>query len=535
VTATAPEGSNTSHAADYLVVGAGSAGCVLAVRLAEAGHRVTLIEAGDPATAHPETLAADGFKDAFANDALMWHRMSTPQAGAAGRSTYLGSGRGMGGSGAVNGMVYTRGHRGDFSGWPAGWQWDDLVPAFEAVEARLGIQPRPATPFVERFIAAANAAGFARKDGLNDGDLAEVVGCNAMNYRGDQRRSAYRAFIHDGKLPGLRVLTNTQVRRIVFDEQRRATAVEVWQDGQVQRIGVGRELLLCAGALETPRLLLLSGVGPRAALNALGIDSVVDAPGVGQHLQDHPNVCLFYRARQPVDFAYPQVYAFGAARQTSGAAPDSCYVCYAAPGSLRHSMLRMLPILALPGRLYRVGALRAMLRRLINAAFRLGALQRYVSRIFGIVVILGKPVSRGQIRLVSADPAVPAQIDPAYYASASDREAMLAAVARARQIAAQAPLADAAPMSDGARSAEPARVWRWIAKATMTTFHYAGSCRMGDDADSPVDAQLRVKGLHNVRVADASVMPEIPVSALNAPSMMIGYRAADLILGEHTA
>ncbi len=527
-------GPGASDSPDYLVVGAGSAGCIAAARLAEAGHRVLLVEAGDPATDHPETLSADGFKDAFANDALMWHRMSAPQSGAAGRSTYLGSGRGMGGSGSVNGMVYTRGHRADFAGWPVGWHWDDLVPAFAAVEARLGIQPRPPTPFVERFIAAANAAGFARKDGLNDGDLADVVGCNAINYRGDQRRSAYRAFIHDAAPAGLQILTGTQARRIVFDDHGRAIALEVEQHGQLRRLAVGRELLLCAGALETPRLLLLSGVGPRAALHALGIDSVCDAPGVGQHLQDHPNVCLFYRARQPVDFAYPQVYAFGAARQTPGAAPDSCYVCYAAPGSLRQSMLRMLPILALPGRLYRVEALRTMLRALINSVFRLGLLQRYVSRIFGIVVILGKPISRGQIRLVSRDPTVPAQIDPAYYATETDRETMLAAVARARRIAAQGPLADARPLSAAGRTEVPARVWRWIAAATMTTFHYAGSCRMGDDADSPVDPQLRVKGLQNVRVADASVMPDIPVSALNAPSMMIGYRAADLILGEHT-
>lgn len=524
---------------DYIVVGGGSAGCVAAARLAEEAS-VLLLEAGDAATAHPETLSSDGFKYAFSNDALMWHRMSARQKDCGGRSLYIGTGRGMGGSGSVNGMVYTRGDRRDFDAWPEGWRWADVVPVFEALEARLGIRPRPPTPFAETFMAAAGEAGFARKDGMNDGDLSGVVGANAMNYDGDQRRSSYRAFVHEGAASGLTVRTGARLYRLLF-QGKRAIAVEYEREGRIERAAIGREVVMAAGALETPRLLMLSGVGPAEELARHGIALVQDAPGIGENLQDHPNVCMFYTARAPVDFHYPQVYGFDVAArrpdQPRGAAPDTCFVCYAAPASLKESMRRMVPVLALPGRLHGVAPLRALLRGLIELAFRLPPLKAFVASIFGIVVILGKPTSRGSLRLASADPRAPARIDLRYFATAQDRATMEAGIARARDIAARGPLrrAGAKPLSAGAKPVAGRRLWSWLTGAAMTTFHFCGTCRMGEDAASPVDSRLRLKGLANVRVADASVMPEIPVSALNAPSMMIGYRAADFILSGETA
>jgi choline dehydrogenase len=326
------------------------------------------------------------------------------------------------------------------------------------------------------------------------------------------------------------------VQRLVFENDKRAVAVEYKVGEELCRATVKREVICCAGALETPKLLMLSGVGPADHLRSRGIEVVLDARGVGQHLQDHPNVPLFYRAKVPVDFAYPQLYGFDAARRRPGEpaeqAPDTCFVCYAAPASIKESMLRMLPILALPGPLYRLGPLRALLRGMVRLAFVLPPLKAFVSRVFGIVVILGKPTSRGRLRLASNDPAEPADVDIGYYATREDRETMLAAVGRARAIAEQPAMqrAGATPLSEGARSNDAAKIWRWVVAGTMTTFHFCGSCRMGEDDDSPVDPQLRVKGLRNVRVADASVMPEIPVSALNAPSMMIAHRAVDFIL-----
>ncbi len=520
---------------DYIVVGAGSAGCVVAGRLAATPGvaSVLLVEAGEAAEAHPETLSADGFKYAFAKDALMWHRMSAPQAQCQGRSLYAGSGRVVGGSGGVNGMVYTRGDRQDFSAWPAGWQWDDVRPAFIALEERLQPRPRPATAFSERCVQAAQAAGLSRKDGLNDGDLRGFVGYNDMNYAGDRRNSSYRAFVQPAPADKLQLRTSAQVQRLLFETGPRATGIEYRQAGQTRRAYARREIILCAGALATPKLLLLSGVGPATALGELGIAVQQDAPGVGQNLQDHPNVCLFYRSRAAVDFEYPQLYGFDReGDQTDEAGPDTCYVFYAAPASIQQSMQRMLPILALPGRLYQSRVLRGALRRMIDLAFVLPPVRRFVRTLFGIVVILGKPSSRGSLRLRSADPQAPAEIDLAYYQTEQDRQTMLAAVARAKHIARQEPLRSVAakPLSAGARTEKPSRIWAWIGQATMTTFHYCGSCRMGDDAASPVDTQLRVKGVHGLRVADASVIPEIPVSALNAPSMMIGHRAVDFIL-----
>jgi choline dehydrogenase len=192
----------------------------------------------------------------------------------------------------------------------------------------------------------------------------------------------------------------------------------------------------------------------------------------------------------------------------------------------------MLPILALPGALYQVSFLRSLLRGMVRFAFLMPPLNWFVSKVFAVIVILGKPTSRGKLRLASTNPDEAAMVDVAYYATAQDKETMLTAVARARDIAEQPAMkqAGATPLSPGAKTSNRDKIWNWVVAGTMTTFHFCGTCRMGEDAASPVDTQLRVKGLRNVRVADASVMPEIPVSALNAPSMMIAHRAVDFIL-----
>lgn len=542
-----------THTADYVVIGGGSAACIVAGRLAEHGYSVLLLEAGESAEAHPETLTADGFKYAFANDATMWPRMSSPLP-AMGRK-YLGTGRGMGGSGSVNGMVYTRGDKHDFLTWPAGWQWDDVLPAFEAIEAKLQPRPRPPTAMVQRFIQACTSLGMREETGLNTGNLSGKVGANDMNYAGEQRRSSYRAFIQEflaaqpAAAQRLHIITGAQVERIEFAGQT-ATAVHYRKDGRAAQATVGKEVILTAGALETPRLLMLSGVGEAAHLQSLGLPVVCDAPGVGLHLQDHPNVSLFWRGQQPLDFAYPQVYAFDQAERVAPAAapfsthantdndtdfaPDTCWVFYAASGSIQQAMHRMLPIMALPGGLHQITWLRQSLRGLIDLAFALPPVQRFVANIFGIVVILGKPSARGSIRLASAAATDAADIQPGWYGSAQDKARMEAGIRKALQMVQQPSLAQLAPrpLSAAAKPGiTPDKLWQWIHKASMTTYHFGGSCRMGDDALSPVDPQtLRVKGLRNVRVADASVMPEIPVSALNAPSMMIGWRAAEMIV-----
>lgn len=524
---------------DYIVIGGGSSGCIVATRLAEETQStVLLLEAGDTGEKNPETLSADGFKYAFSNDAVMLDRMSVKQKFCANRSLYAGTGRGMGGSGAVNGMVYTRGDKLDFAQWPKGWHWNDVEPAFQSVESRLRIRHREATTFTELALDAAETIGYKRKHSLNDGDLCGFMGYNDMNFEGDFRRSSYVAFIKECKSDSLIVKTNSKVQRIIFDDKCRAEALEVDINGIFHTIKINKEVILCAGALETPKLLMLSGIGEKQALQALDIPVIKDVPAIGKNLKDHPNVCIFYRGKQPVDFAYPQLYGFNRYNHSLPLPknqPDTCITWLAAPITLKQSLYRMLPAVTLPAKLFFNPYLRHLLRALVTGAFLIKPLEAFVNNLYGVVVILGKPLSTGEIRLASNNVNDAALIDPAYYQHPEDIHTMLNAMNKVKVMMKAKGLSSWGNQTliAAMKSSNEANLVKWIKSATMTTFHFCGTCKMGEDIDSPVDTQLRLKGFSNVRIADASVMPEIPVSALNAPSMMIGYRAADFII--HTS
>ncbi|RMG98474.1 MAG: hypothetical protein D6705_05830, partial [Deltaproteobacteria bacterium] len=290
-----------SETFDYIVIGGGAAGCVVAGRLAEAAAgRILLLEAGPAPEEHPETLSADGYKHAFVNDALFWDRFTVPQKAAGNQRFFVGTGRVLGGSAAVNGMVYTRGDARDFASWPAGWRWEDVVPDYEALEARLRPRPRPPTKWTEACIDAAVARGMRRSEDLNDGDLGNVIGYETMTYDGDRRRNSYVAFIDEpGPWPDLEIRTHARVHRIEFggDDGRRAVAVHYERDGRVVRANVRGEVILAAGALETPKILMLSGVGPGQVLRFAGVEPRIVSDGIGRNLHDHPNVPLFFLSR----------------------------------------------------------------------------------------------------------------------------------------------------------------------------------------------------------------------------------------------
>jgi choline dehydrogenase len=525
----------STTAFDYIVVGAGSSGCVVAGELAsDPGVRVALIELGDRAEDHPETLRADGYKDAFANDRLLIERFSVPQVHSGKKRYFLGTGRGMGGSGAINGMVYTRGAREDYAEWPRGYRFDELVPTFEAVERQLRVRPRPETRFTETFVAAAVEAGFRRASNLNDGDLSGVIGYETMNYEGEARRSSYVAFIQDrGARDNLTILTQARARRVVL-EGRRATGVEIEQAGARLTLSARREIILCAGALETPKLLMLSGIGPGGHLHECGLSVAVDLPGVGENLHDHPNVSLFFAGKQAVDVHYPQLYGFHRANVASSlpqGQSDTCYVMYPARSSLREAAMRMLPT-KLPKALYG-RATKGLIRTAVAGATRFDFSQRFIEKTWGVVVILGKPKSRGTLRLCADDVRGEARIDPGYFSHPEDLETMLHGVQLARRIARGAELAawGNRALLPGDDVTQDDDIARFIRDNAMTTFHFAGSCRMGDDHASVVDTELCVRGVDGLRVADASVIPMTPVSALNAPSMMLGMRCAQLLRG----
>ena len=525
----------------WVVVGGGSSGCVVAAELARANAgSVLLLETGDSAEKNPVSLSADGFSHAFADDNLMWDRRSQPQTGCGGRSLYLGSGTGMGGSGSVNGMVYTRGDRRDYESWPAGWQWQDIEPCFQAIEEKLRVKPRTPTRFTESCINAAKDAGFEQKDYLLDGNLCGYLGYQTMNYEGSERRSSYVSFLKDQVPDNLTVKTRCRVRQLVFDQDNRISGLIYRDECKDRYVRVTQEVVLCSGALETPKLLMLSGVGPADELRRHGIPVVVDQPEVGKNLHDHPNVCLFYRGKQPPDSRYPQLYGFQRVNERSALKKDqadTCFVFYSAPASLQQSMKRMIPAVLLPPALYRNRLLRKLLRGCVDMVYRLPVIRQFLDQLYGIVVILGKPVSRGEVRLASADPDAETLISPNYYQDPADMQTMLEGVALAKRIANQNALSQwgNTRLAGAARTASQDRIRKWIHKATMTTFHYCGTCRMGDDSGAPVDSRLRLRGVKGVRVADASVIPETPVSALNAPSMMIGFRAAQFIIQDQQA
>ncbi|MFT3928334.1 MAG: GMC family oxidoreductase [Myxococcales bacterium] len=525
--------SSQAESFDYIVVGGGSSGCVVAGELcAETRLEVALVEQGDDAEAHPETLEADGYKHAFANDDLLLDRFSTPQEHCRQHRLYLGSGRGLGGSGSINGMVYTRGAKEDYASWPRGYQYDDLAPLFQSLENKLRVRPRAGTEFTEVFVRSAEAAGFRRSANMNDGDLSGVIGYETMNYEGSARRSSYVSYVREARQrENLHLVTRALTRRVIF-EGNRAVGVEIEQAGKRRVLRARREVILCAGALETPKLLMLSGVGPAAELANHGLKTVVDMPSVGENLHDHPNVTMFFMGKHEVDSYYPQLYGFHRANPDSDlpkGQSDTCYVMYPARSSLREAAMRMLPT-KLPVPLYGKAS-KGLIRAGIAGATSLGLVQGGIARVWGCVVILGKPKSRGRLSLASRDPKLQAHIDPGYFTHPEDMETMIRGVKLGRRIAQAEPLAKWGnfPLLPLVAKTDK-QIQDFIEGNLMTTFHYAGTCRMGEDKASVVDLELKVRGTRGLRVADASVVPFTPVSAMNAPSMVIGLKAARLVL-----
>ena len=520
---------------DFIVVGGGSAGCIVASELTQdPSTRVLLLEAGPTAEEHPETLVASGYKQAFINDEVMCERFSVPQAHSAKQRIFAGTGTVMGGSGSVNGMVYTRGAREDYAEWPEGWNWENIQGEFESIERTLRPHRRSATTWTEACIASALENGFTRKDDLNDGDMSNVIGYEWMSYEDEARRSSYVAFIKDaGQRENLTILTGARAHRVVFSVGRRARAVEFEHGGELKRAEARNEIVLSAGALETPKLLMLSGVGPAEHLREHGIPVVLDQAAVGSGLHDHPNVPVFYKTKKDIDCFYPQLYSFfrtNPASDLPASQSDTCYVYWPAPSAMRQMMQRMLPPMVIPHAMYGPRT-RGMVRSMVGGAFRVGALQRFTDHMFGIILILGKPKSRGTLRLASTDVKDQARIDPAYYSHPEDMETMVKGVRIARNIGRSPGLVDwgAKELMPGARVKSDEAIARYVRKNTITTYHFAGSCGMGTSPGHAVDPELRLRGLTGLRVADASVIPWTPVSALNAPSMLIGYRAAGLL------
>ena len=524
---------------DYLVLGGGSAGCVLAGRLSEdPAVRVGLVEAGGGGDSWFVRLPVGAWA-MIPTRINNWGFETVPQAGLGGRRGYQPRGRGLGGSSAINAMIYVRGHRSDYDRWAAegatGWSYDEVLPYFRLSEnnARLADRfhgqdgplrvsdLRTDNPFHARFIAAAREAGFPLNTDFN-GAEQEGLGTYQVTQHEGERWSAARGYLlpHLGRRPNLDVRTRTRVLRILFDG-RRAIGAEVLQQGRRRRLYARREVLLTAGALQSPQLLMLSGIGPADALQRLGIPVVQDSPGVGRDLQDHTDF-IFGHESPSLDTLGLSFGGLARALRELGRFRRGRRGMLTSNFAECGGFLRSRPDLPAPD---------------LQLHFVTGLVDDHARRVrlghgLSCHVCLLRPASRGSVTLQSADPLAPPRIDPAFFSDPADLEGMVAGFKLARRLLRAPSLArwlgrdlfTAGIEDDGA-------IREVLRRRCDTVYHPVGTCRMGSDATSVVDPQLRVRGVAALRVIDASVMPSLIGGNTNAPTVMIAERAVDLLRG----
>lgn len=524
---------------DYIVVGGGSGGCVVAGRLTEDPNTtVCLLEAGDDGRSAAVTIPI-GTVAMLPTRLHNWAFQTTPQPGLNGRRGYQPRGKTLGGSSAINAMIYVRGHASDYDQWAAmgnnGWSFNDVLPYFRMSEHNEHIHNdwhgqggplwvsnlRTDNPFHERFLEAAQQTGLPRTEDFN-GPVQEGVGIYQVTQKNGERCSAARAYLlpHIGKRNNLHVQTHSRVTRILF-EGARAVGVEVVRNGVVQTLWARREIVLAAGALQTPQLLLLSGVGDIHELDRWGIAPVMHLPGVGKNLQDHPDFVFGYRSRSGDSMG---VSLRGGLRMLQGAyryrtnRRGPLTSNFAEAGGF----LKTRPELDAPNvQLHFVVALVDDHAR----NFHLG---------HGISchVCLLRPRSRGTVQLSSRDAQAMPLIDPAFFQHPLDLEEMVEGFKITRRLM-QAPALSSHITRDAFTHHVQTddEIREVLRQRADTVYHPVGTCRMGTDAKAVVDPQLRVRGLHGLRIVDASVMPTLIGGNTNAPTMMIAEKAVDLMRG----
>ena len=524
--------------ADFIVVGAGSAGCVLANRLsADPRHRVLLLEAG-PEDASPLIHMPKGFGKTILDPRLAWRPESAPVGDGSARTQTWPRGKVLGGSSAINGLMYVRGHPQDYDDWEAagnpGWNWRAIVSAFRAIEdhelggndwrgqggpLHVSCHPEP-TPVCDAVLAAGAALGLPRRDDLNHPEQLGI-GYVPRSIRDGRRQSAAVAFLNPVRSrPNLVVRTRNFVRQVALEGTRAVGVVADTPDGP-RTWRAAREVILCANAIFTPKLLMLSGIGPAALLRAHGLAVVLDAPGVGSNLREH--CCLMLQYRLKAGLGYNRelaglrlakhalrylvskrgllaqgAYDVGAFVKTDPAQPRPDAQWLMAPYSLDMRDPTDLKLEREPG--------------------------------FQLLGYLMRPKSAGRLRLRSARPEDDPHLEPAFLSAPEDRAPTIAMLAGMRRLFDQPPLAAFVERETvpGRDVADGEALLAATLDKSLPGGHAVGTCRMGPDG--VVDADLRVRGVHGLRVVDGSIFPQLPSGNTNAPIMAVAWCAADRIL-----
>jgi len=525
---------------DYVIVGGGSAGAVLAARLSE-WARVLLLEAGGRAR-HPWVTIPIGYGKTFHDARFNWKYETEPDP-VLGRSIYWPRGKCLGGSSSINAMVWVRGHPRDYDAWGPGWQWPDVEPLFRRIEDWQGpADPARGTggplsvtdvtdavhPLSHAYVAAAGQAGIPANSDYNAGEMTGA-GFYQITTRAGRRASTAQAYLTPARRrDSLCIRTGALATRVLFDGKR-ATGVEYRRRGGTETAHARAEVILCGGAINTPQLLQLSGVGDADLLYDMGIEIVRNAPAVGRNLMDHLGLDLMFAARQP---SLNQML-----RPWSGKLRAALHYALTRKGPLSMSLNQgggfvrlsdhdgppdlQLYFSPLTYSLGKVGR-RALMSPDPFPAFRLGYSPC-------------KPTSTGHLHIRSPEPTTPPAMHPAYLSTNADCEAMLQGLHLIRRIATTPAFRAIAEceMRPGPDLQDDADLLEHIKRECGTVFHQCGTARMGADAAmSVVDQRLRVHGLEHLRVADASIFPTIPSGNTNAPAIMVGEKAADLIRAE---